>query len=110
MAIWKEGARATSPGSTLSTCTLHCVPVELFPLEEAAVSADNCGGCTTLIVTTATATSNHETRLLAFTRNLRSILFYGLGCALADMCALGYQHVPENLDRKSTRLNSSHMS
>src|SRR5258708_39892302 len=96
MAIWKEGARATSPASTLSTCTLHCAAVELVPLEEAAFLADNCGGCAALIVTTATATSNNETRLLAFTWNLRIALFYGLVRALADMCALGHQFVPEN--------------
>src|SRR5713101_410884 len=96
MAIWKEGARATSPGSTLSTCTLHCAALELIPLEDAAFSADNCGGCATLIVTTATATSSNETRLLAFTRNLRIALFYGLVRALADMRALGHQFVPQN--------------
>src|SRR6266699_6811544 len=96
MPIWKEDARATSPGSTLSTCTLHCAAVELIPLEEAAFSADSCSGCAMLIVTTATATTNSETRLLAFTWNLRIALFYGLVRALADMCAVGHQFVPEN--------------
>src|SRR6266404_8823631 len=96
MAIWKEGARATSPASTLSTCRLHCAAVELVPLDEAAFLADSCRGCATLVVTTATATTNNETRLLAFTWNLRIALFYGLVRALADMCALGHQFVPEN--------------
>src|SRR5260370_35289013 len=96
MAIWKEGARATSPGSTLSTCTLHCAAVELVPLEEAAFSADNCGGCATLIVTTATATSNNETRLLAFTRNLRIDFVYGLFRGLAAMWPLCRYFVLEN--------------
>src|SRR5689334_10395371 len=94
MAIWKEGARATSPGSTLSTRTLHCAAVESFPPEETAFSPDNCGACARLIVTTATATTNHENRLLAFTRNLRITLFYRL--ALADMCTPGHQFVLEN--------------
>ena len=66
MGTWKEYAGSISPGSTLSTCTLHCVEESLVEREDVAAEVWPASvlGNTTAVPTIAATPMIHAFHLL----------------------------------------------
>src|SRR6516164_3199637 len=99
MATWKEFAMSTLPGSTLYTCTLHCMgellvaPADFTP----EVWAGSRPGSVTTVTTIAATPMIHEFHLLVLIRNPCSTLFRALFLSGAGRHTSSYQFIPHEI-------------